>query len=294
MVALPFSDNIVAVSSILVALTVLMYYLSRFTEIKGNVGYAYTVYPWVSTFPETLVSIITAVFGYPITAIWNSVFSATFDAAVVFGVSGIGKRVVFRPVKLVIPTVVGGFVFASLLAVDFSVGVFDGFILYIYLIAVTAIAISLYGFRIDVRKENLVKHILGLFAIVVAAVVFSFYVVALANLINQKIAGVVAACLTSIPDLVVAAVYGIDSEVSQAEILGCITHDFAENMATAAIVAGLFGVEIVDANPLLTAMVVAMTMVVLIATTIDGDIDSYDALLLIGSFFILAFFAIMM
>jgi Ca2+/Na+ antiporter len=291
MIALPFSDNIVAVSSILVALTVLMYYLSRFTEIKGNVGYAYTVYPWITTFPETLVSTITAVFGYPITAIWNSVFSATFDVAVVFGVSGIGKRVVFRPVKLVIPTVVGGLIFASL-AVDFSVSVFDGFILYMYLIAVSAIAIAVYGFRID-RKENLVKHILGLFAIAIAAVVFSFYVMALANLINQKIAGVVAACLTSIPDLIIAAVYGI-SDISQAEVLGCVTHDFAENMATAAIVAGIFGKEIVDANPLLTSMVVAMTMVVLIATTIDGDIDVYDALLLIGSFFVLAFFAIMM
>jgi Ca2+/Na+ antiporter len=291
MVALPFSDNIVAVSGILVALTALMYYISRFTEIKGNIGYAYVVYPWITTFPETLVSVITAVFGYPVTAIWNSVFSATFDAAVVFGVSGIRKgKVVFRPVKLVVPTVIGGFIFASLL-VDYSVSVFDGFILYIYLIAVSTIAITVYGFRIDARKENLVRHILGLFAIAIAAVVFSFYVMALASLINQKIAGVVAACLTSIPDLVVAAV--IDSEVSQAEILGCITHDFAENMATAAIVAGIFGKEIVDANPLLTAMVTSMTMVVLIATTVDGDIDVYDALLLIGSFFIF-FFAIIM
>jgi Ca2+/Na+ antiporter len=93
---------------------------------------------------------------------------------------------------------------------------------------------------------------------------------------SQKIAGVVAAALTSLPDLITAVVYGLESDVAQSETLGCIMHDFAENMATASIVAGLFGKEIVDANPVLTSMVVALTMVSLVAALSDGDIDRYD------------------
>jgi len=292
-IALPFTDNIVSVSFMLVVLATVMYYLTRFSEIKGNIGYAYTVYPWIATFPETLVSTITAVFGYPVVAIWNSVFSATFDVAV-FGVSGLLSRekVVFRPVGLLIPTVIGGMLFSSLLYATNKVSLIDGFILYIYLIAVTVIAIALYGFKVEVK--NLARHVLGLIGIAITAFVFSYYVMALSDLINQKIAGVVAACLTSLPDLIIAIVYGIDSDVSQAEILGCITHDFAENMATAAIIAGLYGKEIIDSNPILTATVVSITMVVLMATAIDGDIDRYDGILMIGAFAILAFFAIMM
>jgi len=288
---LPFADNIVSVSFILVSLAAVMYYLARFSEIKGNIGYAYTVYPFIVTFPETLVSSITAVSGYPVTSIWNSVFSATFDAAAVFGVSGLlsKKPVVFRPIGLLVPTVIGGLMFSSLLAADSSLSAFDGFILYIYLIAVIIIAIALYGF--NVHRKNWVRHILGLIGIAITAVVFSYYVMALSDLINQKIAGIVSACLTSLPDLITAAVYDISQ--SQAEILGCITHDFAENMATAAIIAGLYGKEIVDSNPILTAVVVSITMVVLMGTVIDGDIDRYDGILLIGTFAILSFFAIM-
>ena len=288
-VALPFADNIVAVSSVLVVLALIMYYITKFGEIKGNIGYAYTVFPWVNTFPETLVSTITAVFGYPVVSIWNSVFSATFDAAVVYGVAGLRSErpIVFRVSSLVYPTVIGGLLFAVLLGSDGKLGVFDGTVLYIYLAVVTAIAISLYGFRARATND-LVRHIISLLLLGAVAFIFSGYVMALADLISQKIAGVVAAALTSLPDLITAVVYGLESDVSQSETLGCIMHDFAENMATAALVAGLFGKEIVDANPVLTSMVVALTMVSLVAALSDGDIDRYDGILLLGTFIVLA------
>jgi len=289
-IPLPLSDSILGVSSILVALAVLMYYITKFGEIKGNIGYAYTVYPWVNTFPETLVSTITAVFGYPVASIWNSVFSATFDAAAVYGVAGLrsDKPIVFRVSSLVYPTIIGGLMFAALLGSDGRLNLFDGAILYIYLIAVTAIAVSMYGFRVKASKHDLAKHVISLVLLGFVAFIFSGYVMALADLINQKVAGIVSAALTSVPDLITAVVYGIESDVSQAEILGCIMHDFAENMATAAIVAGLFGKEIVDANPVLTAMVVALTMVSLAAALSDGDIDRADGVLLVGTFIVLA------
>jgi Ca2+/Na+ antiporter len=288
-IPLPFADNIVAVSSVLVVLAVLMYYITKFGEIKGSIGYAYTVYPWVNTFPETIVSAITAVSGYPVMSIWNSVFSATFDAAAVYGVAGLrsGKPVVFRVSSLVYPTAIGGLLFAALLGSDGKLSIFDGAILYIYLAVVTAIAISLYGFRVRATKRGLVSHMLSLLLIGAIAFIFSGYVMALADLVNQKIAGVVAAALTSLPDLITAVVYE-----DQAETLGCIMHDFAENMATAAVVAGLFGKEIVDANPVLTSMVVALTMVSLVAALGDGDIDKYDGVLLIGTFVVLAAVAV--
>jgi Ca2+/Na+ antiporter len=290
-IPLPFADNIVAVSSVLVVLAVLMYYITKFGEIKGSIGYAYTVYPWVNTFPETIVSAITAVSGYPVMSIWNSVFSASFDAAAVYGVAGLrsGKPVVFRVSSLVYPTAIGGLLFAALLGSDGRLSIFDGAILYIYLAVVTAIAISLYGFRVRATKRGLVSHMLSLLLIGAIAFIFSGYVMALADLVNQKIAGVVAAALTSLPDLITAVVY---EDVSQAETLGCIMHDFAENMATAAVVAGLFGKEIVDANPVLTSMVVALTMVSLVAALGDGDIDKYDGVLLIGTFVVLAAVAV--
>jgi hypothetical protein len=125
-VALPFADNIVAVSSILVVLALLMYYITSFGEIKGNIGYAYAVYPWVNTFPETLVSTITAVFGYPVVSIWNTDFSATFDAAAVYGVAGLRRPIVFRVSGLVYPTVIGGLIFAALLGSDGKLSMFDG------------------------------------------------------------------------------------------------------------------------------------------------------------------------
>jgi Ca2+/Na+ antiporter len=289
-VALPFADNIAAVSSILVALALLMYYITKFGEIRGNIGYAYTVFPWVNTFPETLVSTITAVFGYPVVSIWNSVFSATFDAAAVYGVAGLRSErpIVFRVSSLVYPTVIGGLLFAALLGSDGKLSVFDGAVLYIYLAVVTAVAISLYGFRARATKRDLVRHVLSLLILGSIAFIFSGYVMALADLINQKIAGIAAAALTSLPDLITAVVYGLDSDVSQSETLGCIMHDFAENMATAALVAGLFGKEIVDANPVMTSMVVALTMVSLVAALSDGDIDRYDGVLLIGTFIVLA------
>jgi Ca2+/Na+ antiporter len=293
-IALPFADNIAAVSSILVVLALLMYYIAKLGEIKGNIGYAYTVYPWVNTFPETLVSTITAVFGYPVTSIWNSVFSATFDAAVVYGVAGLRseKPIVFKPTALVYPTIIGGLFFAALLASDGKLNLFDGALLYVYLVAVTAIAISMYGFRVKASRQDLARHVLSLVVLGFVAFIFSGYVMALADLINQKIAGVVAAVLTSVPDLITAIVYGLDSDVAQAEILGCIMHDFAENMATASIVAGLLGKEIIDANPILTAAVVALTMVSLAAALSDGDIDRYDGVLMIGTFIVLAALAI--
>jgi len=289
-IPLPFADNVVAVSGVLAVLAVLMYYITKFGEIKGNIGYAYTVFPWVNTLPETLVSTITAVFGYPVVSIWNSVFSATFDAAVVYGVAGLRSErpIVFRVSSLVYPTVIGGLLFATLLGSDGKLGVFDGAVLYIYLFVVTAIAISMYGFKARATKRDLVRHIVSLLLLGAVAFIFSGYVMALADLISQKIAGIVAAALTSAPDLITAVVYGLESDVSQAEILGCIMHDFAENMATAALVAGLFGREIVDANPVLTASVVALTMVAIVAGLSDGDIDRYDGVLLIGTFIALA------
>lgn len=291
---MPLSDSIAGVSGVLVALSILMYYINRLGEIKGNAGYAYTVYPWVNTFPETLVSTITAVFGYPVTSIWNSVFSATFDAAAVYGVSGLrsAKPTVFRVTNLVYPTIIGGMMFAALLCCDGKLSLFDGALLYVYLIAVSAIAVSLYGFKVWSTRQQLAKHVLSLVLLTLVTVIFTGYVMALADLINQKVAGIVSAALTSVPDLVTAVVYGIDSDVSQSEILGCIMHDFAENMATAAIVAGLLGKEIVDANPVLTAMVVALTMVSLVATLSDGDIDRYDGMLLIGTFIVLTALAL--
>jgi Ca2+/Na+ antiporter len=152
--------------------------------------------------------------------------------------------------------------------------------------------VSLYGFKVWSTRQQLAKHVLSLVLLTLVTVIFTGYVMALADLINQKVAGIVSAALTSVPDLVTAVVYGIDSDVSQSEILGCIMHDFAENMATAAIVAGLLGKEIVDANPVLTAMVVALTMVSLVATLSDGDIDRYDGMLLIGTFIVLTALAL--
>ncbi|MCI4436121.1 MAG: hypothetical protein JHC33_04840 [Ignisphaera sp.] len=293
-IPLPLADNLAAVSSILVMLSILMYYINKLGQVEGNTGYAYVVYPWVNTFPETLVSTITAIFGYPVTSIWNSVFSATFDAAAVYGVVGLRseKPIVFRPTALVYPTIIGGLFFAALLASDGKLNLFDGALLYVYLFAVTAIAIGMYGFRVKASKKDLAKHILALVLLGFVTFIFTGYIMALADLVNQKVAGIVSAVLTSVPDLVTAIVYGMDSEVSQAEILGCIMHDFAENMASASIVAGLMGIEIVDANPVLTAVVVALTMAALAGAVSDGDIDKSDGVLLIGTFIVLTALAL--
>mgnify|MGYP000016161181 CR=1 FL=1 len=296
MVVLPglvFADSLFTLIPVLCVLAFVLYIINLVTKVEGNEGYSFTVFPWVNTFPETLTSVVTAIHGYTTASIWNSVFSATFDL-MILGVSGIRSGYVRFAVRdLVYPTVVGGFLTAILL-LDGSLNLYDGFMLYIVLLAVSIIAIARYGFRVVATKQNIVRHVLGLVGIAVVAYIYSLYVMALCEFVSERIAGIVSAVLTSLPDVVTAVVYGLETPEAQSELLGCIMHDFNENLATTAIVAGLFGRELVDANPLLTVITVAFTMIFLVATLADGDIDTYDGLLLVGVFGILATLAILL
>jgi len=275
----------------LVALSILMYVISEVFKVEGKAGYMYSIYPWVTTFPETFSTMLYAISGYSVAALYNSVFSALFDIAIVLGlVSIIHGRTEFRLRDLAIFSAFSGILF-SILLYDGSIDIRDSMLLITMLMFVTIYSVSKYGW--GVRAREFPKVVVGLVMLAIITYVFYANVEALIESgISEAYAGVLSSVLTSIPDLIVAIIYGIKSIESQAEILGCVSHDFIENVPISILVASLIKgsvISIVDPSPIVTSVIVLSTAVSLVFVSSFGRITRLEGFILLLLFIGLTF-----
>ena len=262
----------------------LMYLIGELTKVEGKEGFTFSVYPWITTFPETLTTALLAISGYTVAAFYNSVFSAIFDAAVAFGLVALTRGVVrFKLVDLALLAGVAGiaFVFTDL---DGVIDLSDAVLLYCMLIVLTTYSIAKYGWGRFTRSDAF-KAVAGVALLALVGYWYYQNVEAMIPFIGERFGGIISAVLTSIPDLIVAVVYGLEDSVSQAEIVGCIAHDFIENIPTAALVATLVaGRPLTDADPTSTAVVVAITVVPLILAASYRRITRFEGAMLLAAF----------
>lgn len=279
----------------LIALAALMYLIQEITEVEGKEGFMYSVYPWINTFPETLSTALLLIGGYPTAALYNSIFSAAFDAAAGLGLAAIVHgTVTFAATDLTLITVIAAVTF-MVLDFDGLVSVYDSMLLYILLLFATVYSIMRYGmFKRKLSAFDIGKTVMGLGALAVVTFVFYQNVEMLIPYVGEKIGGVISAALTSIPDLITAVVYGLTTSESQAELLGCIAHDFIENVPTsvlaAYLVAGATGM--VDVDPMRTLIVTGLTAASLLFVASYRRITRFEGALLVIVFVIAAALAI--
>jgi len=271
------------------ALSVLMYLIGKLSEVEGREGFMYSVFPWINTFPETLSTALLLISGYPTAALYNSIFSATFDAAAGLGLAAIiHGTVTFSAVDLALITAVSGIMF-MFLDFDGLVSVYDSVLLYILLLFATVYSIARYGFfKRKMTAWEIVRTVLGLGALAVVTLVFYHNVEMLIPYVGERIGGIISAALTSIPDLITAVVYGLFSSESQAELLGCIAHDFIENVPTSVLAAYLIAGSqgMVDLDPVRTIIATGLTVSSMLFVASFRRITRFEGALLIAVFII--------
>ena len=268
----------------LILCSVLLYVFGKLSELEyPSEGYMFTVYPWLTTAPETIATTIYALKGYYVTAIANSVYSATFDMFAAFGLATLIHG--DNEVKVKDLGVIAALSACLFLLLDFDGGItrLDGYILLSVLVASMVYSIAVYGFpRIRLDPWTVFRIVIGLAGLGIVSFYLAYFVESLIPYLGEFLAGIVSAALTSLPDLVVAAIYGVTTSYSQAQILGCIAHDFIENVAIAAVIAGL----IVDANPVVTFGIVGVTVVALLFSLSYGRVTRFEALLVIIAYIV--------
>jgi Ca2+/Na+ antiporter len=268
----------------LVLCSVLLYVFGKLSELEyPSEGYMFTVYPWLTTAPETITTTMYALKGYYVTAIANAVYSATFDMFAAFGLATLihGDNEV-RVTDLGVIAALSACLFL-VLDMDGGISRLDGYVLLGVLLASMGYSLARYGFpRIRLDPWTVFRIVIGLAGIGIVSFYLAFFVESLITYLGEFLAGIVSAALTSLPDLVVATIYGITTSYSQAQILGCIAHDFIENAAIAAVVAGL----IVDANPIATFGIVGVTVATLLFSLSYGRVTRFEALLIIIAYIV--------
>lgn len=267
---------------------VLIYLFGKLSEVEApSEGYMFTVYPWLTTLPETVSTAVYALRGFYTTAIVNSVYSAAFDIFAAFGLSTlVHGDTELRVRDLALLACVSAALF-MVFGADGSLGLVDGSVLLIVLFAMMLYSVYRYGWaRLGLSGIGYARVVVGLAGLGVSAFVLASYVEALIPYLGEYLAGIISAALTSLPDLIVAVIYGVRSSYSQAQILGCIAHDFIENAAIAAVVTGLAGGALIDLNPVRTFAVTAVTVSVLGFAASYGRVSRFEALMVIIAYII--------
>ena len=195
------------------------------------------IVPWLTTLPETIVTIKLASSGYPIAGLYNCVMSAVFDLFLIAPLIGYkGKErlapAVFAPVPLLLLAMVhyeGGKAVleqavegVALLAIMFAL----------------SLAASYGPATFNISFQGVLELLAALSALGFASIEFSNTVTALTAAIgSERLGGTLAAILTSLPDAIYAVRAGLKGSVEEAmaEISGCIIHDFLEAPAIAMI-----------------------------------------------------------
>lgn len=277
----------------LVATSILIYIFGSLSEFDAKEGFMYTVYPWITTFPETFSTTVYVLKGYYGTAIANTIYSALFDAAAAFGVSTlVHGKTKFRLSDLAIFTVFGAMMF-MFLASDAELGIYDAAILYAVLIISSVYSVVKYGWVARrFSAMDIARIAISLIMLAITSYILTVYVELLIPYLGEYISGIVSATLTSMPDIIVGAVYGIVSSNAQSQILGCIAHDFIENAATAAFIAGLLGKSFVIYDVVSTIALSAVAVMSVIIAAAFGRITRLEAIMLLIAFAVCSIFVV--
>ena len=275
------------VGALVVVLSTVMFYLSsKLTEVEGGKGFNYVVYPWVTTLPETLASTLLLIKGLSTASLYNSIFSATFDLCVIIGLVAIiyGSIKVSDLIDMALITSLSAFVFLFL-AFDSVITPTDSIILYAVLLTS-----MIYGYFVGwgKPKTNWLVVVAGLLLSAVSCYFLVEGIDVLCRYIPEAYGGVISAVATSVPDFIVALIYGLRTQEAVASIYGCIIHDFVENISSAVLVASLVGVgglRIADIPA--TVMVTSVTALMVLLITSYGRITRFEGVLLLLAFIIL-------
>jgi Ca2+/Na+ antiporter len=267
------------VGALVVVVSAVMFYLSsKLTEVEGGKGFNYVVYPWVTTLPETLASTMLLIKGLHTASLYNALFSAVFDLCVVIGLTAIvyGAIEVRGLIDMALITALGAFVFLFI-AFDSVITPTDSIILYAVLLAS-----MVYGYFVGWGRPRISWSVVAV-ALAVSTVACYFLVEGvevLCRYIPEAYAGVVSAVATSLPDTIIALVYGLRTEEAIASLYGCILHDFVENVATAVLVAG----GLIVSDLVATATATALTALLIVLSTSYGRITRFEGVILLSAF----------
>lgn len=271
------------VGALVVVISAVMFYLSsKLTEVEGGKGFNYVIYPWVTTMPETLASALLLIKGLHTASLYNAVFSAVFDLCVVIGLTAVRGAIEVRGlIDMALITSLGAFVFLFLVF-DSVITPTDSIILYAVLLAS-----MIYGYFAGWGRPRISWSVVavGLALSTVSCYFLVEGIDILCRYIEEAYSGVISAVATSIPDTIIALLYGLRTEEAVASLYGCILHDYVENVATAVLVASLAGVPgLVVADVVAVAVATALTALLIVLTTSYGRITRFEGVLLLLAF----------
>jgi len=196
------------------------------------------VIPWLTTLPETIVTVKLCAAGYPVAGLYNSIVSAVFDMFIVFPLIARTRRADFRvwpavisPLPLVVVAVLAGETAGEgIVLTGTAIGASMLAICIAFQLAVVRGATA----KIHFDPMVTIELLSGLSALTFASIEFSNTVTALTALMPERLGGTIAAILTSLPDAIYALRAGVrDVDAAVAELAGCIVHDFLEAPAIA-------------------------------------------------------------
>lgn len=202
------------------------------------------IIPWVTTLPETLVTVELVASGYPLAGLYNAVVSAVFDMFIVVPLVGLNRRILIPALVAPLPLL------ALFLVHGGSVILIEGRLIGIAMLLLCILLCVIAGgtsFTIgNVSLQTLLELLSGLSALGFATIEFSNTVTALTAVIgNERLSGTIAAILTSLPDAIYALV--ARGESGLAELSGCIIHDFLETPAVTLLLGGRLVITWFDA-----------------------------------------------
>ena len=270
-------------------------------KIGAGKFFSWVVVPTLTTLPETITSVILAIDGFDLAALYNLVYSAVFDVCIMllYFASKTLPRYPFVAMLIGITTFVtaalAGYELYGCFCLDYAAGV----VLLIMLLVLTVLpGIESLEIKIGGRKlgVNLILVMFNLAALVLVSYELSLRVEAFAVKLGEDIAGVLAAYLTSIPDALYAAVASekLSPEEGLAELAACVIHDFCETPAVMAMAKTItVGAPVtVDLNVFVpTAIVIAALLVVMLLPP-RFRIDGKKTLILLSLFAVATIFGI--
>lgn len=195
------------------------------------------IIPWITTLPETWTSIALVLRGYTTAAVLNALYSAVFDCLVVVPLAALKERRLEFPPQ-VIPYIVATVIAAT--AFSACIGSFVGMVvlkeavlLFLIFTALQFIAITPLPVTPSRYFAPTLSIVLFTVSSVATALLLQFmYVPAverLCSLLGQKIGGILSAVATSLPDVLVAVITGLEVE-GIVELSSCVVHDFIETL----------------------------------------------------------------
>jgi Ca2+/Na+ antiporter len=228
--------------------------------------FSWVIVPTLTTLPETITSVVLALDGFDLAALYNLAYSAVFDVCIMLLYFAYRRLPAYPVMAMLLGLGVFGLVVSygyiahGYCCIDYVGAV----ILIIALLILTGLP-ALEPIRITIsRRElgvNLVLTLFNLAALVMVSYELSLRVEAFAVKLGEEIAGVLAAYITSIPDALYAAVASekLSVEEGLAELAACVIHDFCE---TPAIMAYAKTIELGQPVPVDMTLLVPVTIVV--------------------------------